>query len=128
MIYSILADAVVLLHLLFVLFVGLGGFLVLKWHHLIWLHIPAVFWAIWISFTGSVCPLTPLEQWLRQQGELSSYTGGFTDQYIVPIIYPEGLTQEMQWWIGGFVLLFNLLIYLWIFRQWKKWKALRSSV
>jgi len=120
MIYSLFADVVVLLHFAFVLFVGLGGFLVLKWHQLSWLHLPAVCWAVWISIRGAICPLTPLEQWLRQQGELVSYSGSFITHYITPVLYPSGLTQEMQWWTGVCVLLFNLLIYLWMFMRWQK--------
>jgi len=125
MLYSLLADAVLLLHFVFVLFVGIGGFLALRWRILLCLHIPAVLWAVWISCWGSLCPLTPLEQWLRRQDQGHSYAGSFTDRYISPVIYPEGLTQEMQWWIGLFVLLLNLSLYLWLFSRWKNRKRFR---
>ena len=115
MIYSLLADGVLLLHAAFVLFVGPGGLLVLKWPKLAWLHLPSVGWAAWISFSGGICPLTPLEQQLRQMAGADSYTGSFTTQYIEPLIYPAGLTEQMQWGIGIFVLLLNLLIYLRLF-------------
>lgn len=115
MIYSLLADGVLLLHATFVLFVGAGGLLVLKRPKLAWLHLPSVGWAAWISFSGGICPLTPLEQQLRQMAGADSYTGSFTTQYIEPLIYPAGLTPQMQWGIGIFVLLLNLLLYLRLF-------------
>ncbi|PJA31724.1 MAG: DUF2784 domain-containing protein [Zetaproteobacteria bacterium CG_4_9_14_3_um_filter_53_7] len=118
MIYSLLADVVLLLHALFILFVGPGGLLLFRWPRLALLHVPSICWAVWISFSGSVCPLTPLEQWLRQLSGQISYSGSFTARYIEPVIYPAGLTQQMQWGIGAFVLLLNALVYLCLFRSW----------
>ena len=86
MIYGLLADAVVLLHVAFILFVGPGGLLLLKWPRLIWLQLPALGWAVWISFSGNFCPLTPLEQWLRELAGQGGYTGSFTARYIEPLI------------------------------------------
>ncbi|ATX80901.1 Protein of Unknown function (DUF2784) [Mariprofundus ferrinatatus] len=120
MIYSIFADTILLLHLIFILFVGLGGLLSLKWPRLAWLHLPAVGWALWITFSGAICPLTPLEQALRNLAGERSYSGSFLDHYIEPLIYPAGLTQTMQWNVGFFVLLINLAIYLWLLRRWHK--------
>lgn len=120
MIYSLLADVVMLVHLSFVLFAVAGGLLVLKWLRLVWLHIPAVCWAIWIEYSGSICPLTPLEQSLRQHAGEVSYSGGFIAHYLGPILYPEGLTREMQWWIAAFVLVLNLVVYLLVFIAWRK--------
>jgi hypothetical protein len=99
-----------------------GGLLVLKWLRLVWLHIPAVCWAIWIEYSGSICPLTPLEQSLRQHAGEVSYSGGFIAHYLTPILYPDGLTREMQWWIAAFVLVLNLVVYSLVFIAWKKKK------
>ena len=114
MIYRILADAVVVIHLLFVLFAVLGGLLVLKWKKIIWGHVPAVVWAIWVEMQGWICPLTPLENWLRRQAGDEGYQQGFIDHYILPILYPSGLTREWQIILGAIVFLLNLLIYSWI--------------
>ncbi len=115
--YGFFADLVLLLHFAFVLFVGAGGLLVLKHPQLCWLHLPALCWAVWIEFSGETCPLTPLEQGLREKAGESSYAGSFIGQYIEPLIYPAGLTQEMQWGIAAFMLLLNLLIYLRLCRR-----------
>lgn len=122
MIYSLLADMVLLLHAAFVLFAGLGGLLVLKWPRLAWGHLPCAAWALWIEFSGAICPLTPLEQWLRRQAGEASYAGSFTAHYIEPLIYPPQLTAPMQWSIGAGLLVFNCLIYLrlWILRRKSK--------
>lgn len=87
----------------------------LKWPKLAWLHLPSVVWAVWIEFSGRICPLTPLEQWLRRLAEEGSYSGSFTAQYIEPLVYPVGLTPRMQWGIGALLLILNLLIYLRLF-------------
>ena len=112
MINSLAADLVVLLHFTFVLFVALGGFLVVKWERLAWLHLPALFWALWIEISGAICPLTPLEQSLRQKAGEASYSGSFITHYLEPILYPVGLTREDQWWIAGIALAVNLAAYL----------------
>lgn len=114
--YGLLADAVLLLHFGFVLFVAAGGLLVMKWPRLAWLHLPALLWAVWIELSGNLCPLTPMEQSLRQQAGEVAYTGSFIGHYIEPILYPAGLTREAQWWLAGTVLALNLLIYLLVIR------------
>lgn len=119
--YALLADAVLLLHLAFVLFVVLGGLLVIKWPRLTWLHLPALVWAVWIELSGAICPLTPLEQSFRQQAGESSYAGSFIGHYIEPILYPVGLTREAQWWLAGIVLTINALVYLVFLMQWGRW-------
>jgi len=113
------ADGTVLLHGTFVLFAGFGGLLVLKWPRLAWGHLPCVVWAVWIEFSGRICPLTPLEQKLRELAGQTGYSGSFTAHYIEPLIYPPQLTVPMQWSIGTVVLVFNLLIYLrlWMVRH-----------
>lgn len=114
MYYRILADIVVLIHLCFIAFSVLGGFLVFKWRWWVWVHIPAVLWAALIEFRGWLCPLTPLENWLRQASGSAGYEAGFIEHHIVPIIYPVSLTQRLQIILGLFVLSINLCIYGWV--------------
>ena len=113
MIYRIAADLLVLLHASFVLFVVLGGLLVLRWPRAAWLHLPAAVWGALIEFTGCICPLTPLEHRLRRAGGDATYTGGFIEHYVVPVIYPSGLTRTTQIVLGAFVIAANLAIYGW---------------
>jgi hypothetical protein len=95
MVYDVLADAVVVVHLAFILFVAVGALLACRWRWLVWLHVPAVAWGAGIIVIGWDCPLTPLEQWLRRQaGE--SYTGGFVDRYLEGVVYPEDLTPLLR--------------------------------
>ncbi len=109
--YRLLADLTLLLHLAFILFAVLGGLLVLRWRRLIWVHLTAVIWAALIEFAGWVCPLTPLENHFRRLAGQRGYEGGFIEHYLVRIIYPAGLTREMQIALGLFVLAVNLGIY-----------------
>lgn len=109
-----LADLVVVVHFGFVLFAVLGALLVLRWRWVAWVHVPAAAWAALIEFAGWVCPLTPLENWLRVRGGGAGYRGGFVDHYILPILYPEGLTRGTQVTLGVLVLLLNLAIYGWL--------------
>jgi hypothetical protein len=111
MIFRLLADAAVVLHLAFVLFVILGGVLVRRWPRVAWVHLPSAAWGAWIECAGWICPLTPLENWLRQRGGGPAYTAGFVEHYLVPVLYPSGLTRELQWALGGVVLLVNAVIY-----------------
>ena len=117
MICLILADAILVLHLTFVLFVVLGAFLVLRRRKLMWVHLPVVIWGALIEFAGWICPLTPLENWLRARGGDRGYSGGFIDHYLGALIYPEGLTRELQWFLGVFVLAINAAIYLQVWRR-----------
>lgn len=117
MIHRLLADAVLVLHLGFILFVVLGGFLVLRRPRLAWLHVPVFLWGATIEFGGWICPLTPLEKWLRELGGEGAYAGGFIEHYLVALIYPEGLTRNIQLLIGTGVLAINAAIYL---RLWQR--------
>ena len=94
MLYRILADLVVLMHLAFLVFAVLGGVLVFRWKRFAWIHIPAVLWAALIEFADWVCPLTPLENWLLQKGGGGGYQSGFIEHYIVPVVYPTVLTRH----------------------------------
>jgi hypothetical protein len=105
------ADLLVILHLLFILFAVFGGWLAVKCRWLLFLHLPAAAWAALIEFQGWICPLTPLEQRLRQTAGQSSYQEGFVEHYVVPIIYPAGLTRDMQMIFGVLVIAANLAAY-----------------
>jgi hypothetical protein len=117
MVYRGLADLVVVIHLAFVLFAVLGGFLVLKWKRYAWIHVPTVVWAALIEFAGWVCPLTPFENWLRERGGAIVYRSGFVEHYILPLLYPTGLTRRLQIALGLLVLILNLVIYGWVWRR-----------
>lgn len=117
MIYRILADLVVVAHLAFVLFAVVGGLLVLRWTWVAWIHLPTVAWAALIELVGWVCPLTPLERWLRVRAGGVGYEGGFIEHYILPILYPSDLTRGVQIVLGVFVLVVNASIYAWVLRR-----------
>jgi len=116
MAFRILADATVIVHIAFVLFVVLGGALVARSPRVAWLHVPAVAWGVWVVFAGRVCPLTPLENWLRQQGGGPIYTGSFIDHYLLPLLYPS-FSREIQYGLGALVLVINALVYFLVFRR-----------
>ncbi|MGK7936284.1 MAG: DUF2784 domain-containing protein [Xenococcaceae cyanobacterium] len=114
MIYRLSADFVVLIHLAFILFAVLGGLLVLRHRRCVLLHLPALVWAVLISLFGWVCPLTPLENWLRERGGVLGYNTSFIEHYLLPVIYPGELTRRIQIFLGLLVLVINLGIYGWI--------------
>jgi hypothetical protein len=120
MVYRALADGVVIFHFVFVLFVGGGGLLALRWPRLAWAHLPAASWGAAIELTGVICPLTPLEKWLRVQGGLAAYEGGFIAHHILPVLYPSGLTRPTQIALGAGVLLLNLAIYTLLWRRLRR--------
>ncbi len=99
------------LHLAFILFAVLGSLLVFWRRYLLWLHLPAMIWATWIEFSGGFCPLTPVENWLRRQGGIAGYQGGFIEHYIEFLIYPPGLTRTTQMILGAAVLTINCGLY-----------------
>lgn len=119
--YWLLANALVLLHLAFVLFVVAGGLLVAWKPRLAWLHVPAVAWGALIEFMGWICPLTPLENHFRQLSGQGGYAGGFIEHYLLPLIYPDALTPPAQFSLGVLVLAINTLMYIWLWRRgtWK---------
>lgn len=114
---AILADAVLVLHGLFIAWVVLGGLVVLRWPRLAWLHLPAVAWGVWIELSGGICPLTPLEQRLRQAAGEAGYSGGFIEHYLGGLIYPAGLTRNTQVMLAGVVLTINLVAYTVLWRR-----------
>ena len=111
MIYSFLADLLVIFHLVFILYVIAGALLIFKWPKTLWLHLPSCFWGMTVEFTGWICPLTPWEIKLRRLAGEEGYSGSFIAQYLIPIIYPSGLTREVQMVLGGTVLIVNLSLY-----------------
>lgn len=106
-----LADAVLVIHGLFIVWAALGALAVWRWPKLAFAHLPALAWAVWIEASGGICPLTPLENSLRRAAGQAGYSGGFIDHYLGSIIYPAGLTRQAQWLIAGGLLLVNLVIY-----------------
>ena len=117
MIYSILADIVVVIHFLFIVFAAVGALLILKWWWIIYPHLLSAIWAAMVIGMGWICPLTPLENNLRRAAGQQGYDGGFIEHYLIPIIYPAGLTREIQIWIGIGVILINLLLYYIVIRR-----------
>ncbi len=115
--YRLGADLVLLLHLVFVLFVMTGGFLLLKWPRLAWLHLPAAIWGAVVEYTGWICPLTPIENILRAMAGQSTRASDFIGRYLLPLMYPEGLTRNIQILLGTLVVLVNVTIYWWVFGQ-----------
>ena len=111
MIYRALADLVLVVHLTFVLFVVLGGLLVLRWPWVAFLHIPTAIWGVLIEYSGWICPLTPLENSFRARGGEAGYSGGFIQHYIQPLLYPAGLTRGTQIVLGSLALILNLAAY-----------------
>jgi len=118
MLNSVAADSLVILHLVFIAFVLLGGLLQLKWRWLIYLHLPAVAWGILIELQGWLCPLTPLEQHFRRLAGETGYSGGFIQHYLLPLIYPAGLTRELQTLFALCVITANLVIYTVIYAKY----------
>jgi hypothetical protein len=114
---GILADLLVVLHLLFVLFVGLGGLLVLRWARVAWVHLPAAVWGAGIELTGGICPLTPLEQELRRRAGEAAYQGDFVSHYLLPVLYPTGLTRGAQLGLAVLVIGVNVAVYAVVLRR-----------
>jgi len=120
MLPRILADLIVMFHVLFILVVIFGGLLVLWRRWLVWLHLPVLVWGVAIELYGGICPLTPLEWSLREAAGQQGYQDGFIEHYLIPLIYPETLTRHLQLSLGLGVLLLNLLIYAWLWRRWRR--------
>jgi Protein of Unknown function (DUF2784) len=111
MAYRVLADLVVGVHVLFVVFVLAGGLLALRWPWVAAAHLPAAVWGALIEFRGWICPLTPLEKSLRASAGQAGYQGGFIDHYLLPVLYPAGLTQRVQVVLGSLVIAVNVVVY-----------------
>ncbi|KAA3628982.1 MAG: DUF2784 domain-containing protein [Proteobacteria bacterium] len=119
--YALLADAVLILHGLFVVFVILGGLLYGLSRRWAWVHLPALAWGVLIEWKGWICPLTPLEYRLRQTAQEIDAAAGVVERYLVPLLYPVGLTRDTQWLLGIALIVINLAIYgLWIARSQRR--------
>lgn len=122
MFFRLAADAVLLVHAAFILFVLFGAVLTIRWRWFPLVHLPALAWGVFVELTGRVCPLTPLENSLRLSAGQSGYSGGFIEHYILAIIYPSGLTLEVQWALAAIVVVVNVLIYGWILHRRRRAK------
>lgn len=118
--YAVLADLVVIVHVLFVSFVVFGGVLALRFKHVVWFHLPAVCWGILIELLGFGCPLTPLENRLRHQAGQVGYSRGFLEHYLVPILYPDGLTRRSQIALGVALVVINAIVYWRVIARWRR--------
>ena len=119
MLFRLAADALLLFHLLFIVFVLLGGLLVLKWPRLAVLHLPAAAWGVAVEMFHLICPLTDWENRMRHAAGQTGYGGGFIEHYIWPVIYPAGLTPTVQLGLGAVVLAINLVVYARLYQRWK---------
>jgi len=115
MFYRVAADAVLLLHLAFIAFILLGATLVARWRWVITVHLPAAMWGFFVELTGRICPLTYAENFFRVRAGQSGYTESFIEHYLLAIIYPAGLTREVQFVLAGVVFAINVAIYIWLF-------------
>ena len=113
--YEFLAKIVLIIHLLFIFFVVFGAFSCLISNKFFYLHLVALSWGIYIEFTSSICPLTYLENWLLILDQASFYDDGFIENYILKIIYPEGITPNVQMILGFLLIILNALFYTLIF-------------
>ncbi len=118
--YNVLANVVVVAHLLFIVFVVCGGVFVWRWRRLAWLHLPTAVWGALIEFRGWICPLTPLENKLRIAAGEAGYTGGFIEHYILPVVYPADLTRGLQIALGVGVVVLNVSVYVAALLLWRR--------
>jgi hypothetical protein len=115
--YGVAAGAVLVVHLAFVIFVIAGAALALRWPKVARLHLPAAAWGAFVEFSGYVCPLTPVENWLRRAAGAAGYTGGFVEHYVLATLYPAGLTRTAQMALGFFVVAVNAALYTVVLRR-----------
>ena len=118
--YELLANLTLIIHLIFILFVIFGGLLFFILSKIIYIHLPALLWGIYIELTNSVCPLTFLENWFLYKGELTTYSNDFINNYLFPIIYPGSINNEIQIYLGLSLIVINILIYGLIYKNLKK--------
>jgi hypothetical protein len=120
MLSRVLADAVLLFHLAFVAFAVAGGLLALRWRWMVLVHLPVFAWAAFVEFSGTVCPLTPLENALRRAGGAAGYAGGFVEHYLLPMLYPDELSRTVQFALGAGLVAFNAVVYYFVWRRRKR--------
>lgn len=112
--YLFLSNLVLTIHLAFVIFVLFGGLLVWKWRKIAWVHLPAAVWGSTVEFSGWTCPLTLLENWLREQAGETGYHAGFVSEYLLPVLYPNDLTHDVQHSFGTIVVITIISMYGWL--------------
>ena len=117
MLYRLSAEAVLLFHLAFIAFVVAGAVLAARWRWLALVHLPVAAWGFFVEVTGRICPLTHAENYLRVRAGQAGYAESFIEHYLLAIIYPAGLTREVQWVLAGIVVVVNVAIYAWLFHR-----------
>jgi hypothetical protein len=117
MLYGLIADAIVVLHLAFIAFALLGVIAVNYWPRLIWVHIPVVVWSALINLTQTVCPLTPLEISMRRKAGEQGYGESFIEHYLVSLVYPPLDVPQLWLWTGLFVVGLNGAGYAWLVQR-----------
>ena len=122
-----LADALVLAHLAFIVLVPSGGFLALRWPRVALVHLPCAGWGVWVELTGRVCPLTPLENALRARAGQEGYSGGFIEHYVIPAVYPTQLTRSIQIALGVVALVANVVAYGLVLRRRREAGTVRDQ-
>ena len=123
MFYRYGADAVLLLHFIFIAFSVFGGLLAIRWRKVLFIHLPAAAWGVFVELTGRVCPLTGMENTLRIKAGIAGYSESFVEHYLLGIIYPDGLTREIQYFLGALVTVINIAIYFWLFYRFRQEKS-----
>ncbi len=118
--YRLAADLTLLVHLLFITFVIAGAILVFRFPRMAWLHVPAALWGTWVELAGRICPLTVLENWFRRMAGEAGYAESFIEHYVLPVIYPAGLTRSTQLWLGIAVAVLNVGLYGYWLLRWRK--------
>ena len=109
--YEFFANLTLITHFIFILFVIFGGLIFFIFSKVIYIHLPALIWGIYIEFTNSICPLTYLENWFLYLGGQTTYSGNFINKYLYKIIYPQGLSTDIQIYLGIILIVFNILVY-----------------
>ena len=118
--YELAADLTLIIHFTFILFVIFGALLFFITTKIIFIHFPALIWGTYIELTNSICPLTYLENWFLHKANLTTYSEGFIQNYLVPIVYPENLTKDLQIYLGIGLIVLNIIIYIFIYNKLKK--------
>ena len=118
--YELAADLTLIIHFAFILFVIFGALLFFASAKIIFIHIPALIWGSYIELTNSICPLTYLENWFLHKANLTTYSEGFIQNYLVPIVYPVNITKDLQIYLGIALIVINIVFYAFIFNKLKK--------
>ena len=118
--YELAANLTLIVHFAFILFVVFGALLFFVATKIIFIHFPALIWGSYIELTNSICPLTYLENWFLHKANLTTYSEGFIQNYLMPIVYPASLTKDLQIYLGIALIVINIIFYAFIFNKLKK--------